>query len=144
MVEERRTLVELPSGKVELVWNGLWVLLQFNAKCVDCLPYCHAMCCRTFSIGAEEDEAHKFRTKPHPITKLPMILRNDQNVCTHLQKDCKCEVHADKPKMCRRFACSPGTEIDDETITRRDAGWLINLVRKEEAEMVQLQLAEVL
>lgn len=141
MQESRVTLLEVPSGKVEMVFNGAWTLLQFNVEdCREVLHLCHAQCCRSFSIGLEEEEAHKFKTKPHPISKQPTLLRNDLNVCNYLQEDCKCQVHTDKPAMCRRFHCSPGGALNDKTITRRDAGWLINLVRKEEAELVQLQL----
>lgn len=139
-MKDSRTLVELSSGKIELVWNGLWVLLQFNCSCIDALPYCHAMCCRSFSIGVQADEAHKFKTKPHPITKQPTLLRNDLNVCQHLQGDCKCEVHTDKPNMCRRWHCSPQGNPGDKEIIHRDAGWLINLVRAEEARLVQIEL----
>lgn len=141
-MEERRTLVELPSGKIEMVWTGVWATIQFNANCLDCLPYCKAMCCRVFSIQCTPEEAQRFKTRPHPISKQPTLERNQFNVCNYLQPDCKCGVHKEKPAMCDHWACSPGCEPGNDKITRRDAGWLLNLVRREEAELVRLQLAE--
>lgn len=143
---EKLTLVHVQSGTIDLVWNGIEAILQFNANCVDCLPYCKAMCCRSFSIGLDDDEKQKFtQIRKHPfIPNGAMLLRNEDRSCVYLQDDCKCGVHNDKPRMCKRFACSPGCQPGDETITRRDAGWKLEIFRREAAALVERPSNETL
>ncbi len=145
-MEEKRTLVTVPSGSIDLVWNGALGLLQFNASCVDVLPYCRGMCCRIrvgYSVELEPDEVDNYQTRKHPTRNGVFILaaKEGNTSCVYLDDETSlCTIHERKPRMCKKWGCSPGTEIDDKGIERRDAGWALLPFRKEEAELVQLQL----
>jgi Fe-S-cluster containining protein len=59
--------------------------------------------------------------------------------CIYLE-DGKCSVHQDKPKMCQQWHCSPRGEVNDSRIERRDAGWMLMPMRREEAQLIQKNL----
>jgi Fe-S-cluster containining protein len=145
--EPARTLLKrVHSGRIELVWDGAFVRIEFNCSCLDALPFCKGMCCRQrvgYSVELEPDEVESFDTRPHPTRPGVRILRTKENrldcVYLHSEKG-TCLIHEEKPKMCRRWHCSPGGELDDEGIEVRDAGWLLMPMRKEEADLVQINL----
>ncbi len=126
------TLVELPSGKIELVKVGPVMFLQFNAECAECLPYCNAMCCRmrmAYNVELSDEEAIKFKglDAEKDGRKLKVLPVKDTTSwdCSYLTEESKCSVHSDKPSHCRDWHCSPGGNPDDPTIKRRDMGWMI-------------------
>ncbi len=128
MTEERQTLVELPSGRIELVWNGTFSTLQFNAECVECLPFCKAMCCRLrqgFTVLLQEDEIPKYKNRPFPQNPELRVLERskDGNSCYYLDSDRSlCTIHGHHPKMCSDYHCSPQGKGDG--VKHRDGGWL--------------------
>ena len=127
-MEDRQTLKEVPSGKIELVFNGATSTLQFNCHCLDALPYCKAMCCRMrqgFVVLLNEEEAHKYRSIPYKGNPGVRVLKasDDGNACFYLdQKTCQCKIHEDSPLMCGAYHCSP--EGKGDRVQYRDGGWL--------------------
>ena len=128
MMEERTTLKELPSGKIELVWNGVYSTLQFNVHCLDALPFCKAMCCRMrqgFSVMLKPEEIGKYKSRPHPLNPETHIVQTDSSGqhCTYLDSgSCQCTIHDHSPWMCGAYHCSPGGKGD--RVEHRDGGWL--------------------
>jgi len=143
---QRTILKQTPSGTLDLVWDGALLRLEFNTTCLDSLPYCKGMCCRMrvgFSVELEPDEVDNYQTRKHPTREGVYILaaKEGNTSCVYLNDETSlCTIHERKPRMCRAWGCSPGTERDDLGIERRDAGWVLLPFRKEEAELVQLQL----
>src|ERR1019366_2045896 len=130
MTEKRSTLVDLPSGKIELVFhveNG-YSKLEFNADCISCLPFCHAMCCRLrqgFTVLLESDEIAKYKNRPFPRDPQLRVLdrSEDGESCVYLDADKSlCTIHGKHPKMCKSYHCSPGGV--GENVKHRDGGWL--------------------
>jgi hypothetical protein len=124
---ERTSIVETPSGPIELVLvQGAFLTLQFNCDCMDALPYCKALCCRMRSgvnVLLDPDEIGKFKSKPY---RGNYILQSnpETDACAHLSAKCECTVHQDKPRMCRAWHCSPGGK--GEGIQVRDGGWFMS------------------
>lgn len=127
-MNDRQLLHQTDSGPIELVWdkNDDMVRLQFNCRCEDALPYCHAMCCRNrtrYNVEIEADEAHKYDTQPLLdvlSTEELITLQTVGNNCCYLAGD-KCSIHATKPKRCQLWHCSPGGKGDG--LTERSSGW---------------------
>lgn len=136
----RRTISDVPSGKIELVFDGEMQLLQFNCSCDDALPYCRAVCCRNrpyFNVLLEPEEVQKFKSMPHPQHVNLLILQEDGSRCIYLDNNtCHCAVHSDKPKICTRYHCSPGGSGDG--IDLRGNGWML-LPRDGNLQGVELQ-----
>lgn len=128
MSEERQLLKDVPSGKIELVFNGLYSTLQFNCACVDALPYCKGMCCRLrqgFTVLLTTEEIPKYKHRPYPRQPELMILDNspDGNSCCYLdQQKSTCTIHGGHPQMCKDYHCSPGGV--GENVKYRDGGWM--------------------
>jgi hypothetical protein len=130
MSEERQTLKEVPSGKIELVWNGVYSTLQFSCECLDALPYCKAMCCRlrqgfTVLLNDAEIKSGKYKTRPFPQDPQLRVLQRseDGNSCFYLDSDKSvCTIHGGHPTMCRDYHCSPGGK--GFGVKYRDGGWL--------------------
>lgn len=136
---DRKTIAEVPSGKIELVFENDTVQLQFNCSCEDALPYCKAMCCRHrpyFNILLDADEVDKFECVKVNSEDVSIrheqgetdinqlyILKEEGSKCIYLDDACHCKVHNDKPRACTKFHCSPGG-VGDE-ISMRDAGWVL-------------------
>jgi len=140
-----KVLAVVDSGRIDMVWNGAFSRVEFNCSCLDALPYCKGMCCRLragYSIELEEDEIALFENKEHPTRKGVRILKSKEDGlnCYYLTKEGLCSIHERKPRMCRRWHCSPGGERDDNTIERRDAGWLLMPLRREEVDLIDQQL----
>lgn len=129
-MEDRQVLKEVKSGKIELVYNGVYSTLQFNCHCLDALPFCKAMCCRqrqgfTVILTQKEAEAKKYKTKQHPQSKGVQVLQADPTgqFCVYLDNDKNtCSIHEDSPWMCGAYHCSPGGLGD--RVKHRDGGWL--------------------
>jgi Fe-S-cluster containining protein len=145
MAIQRTTLKQAPSGTVDLVWDGALLRIEFNCKCIDAVAFCRGMCCRKrvgFSVELEPDEFWKYKNREHPIHKGVFILESkpDESACFYFDEETSCcTIHDRKPKMCRAWGCSPGTEKEDAGIERRDAGWMLLPMRKEEADLIQIQ-----
>lgn len=128
MKEDHQLLKEVPSGKIELVFNGSFSVLQFNCHCLDALPFCKAMCCRLrqgFTVMLQPEEVGHYRSRPHPQNPDLHILQHsaDGNACTYLdQTEHKCTIHDHSPKMCQLYHCSPGGKGDH--VKHRDGGWV--------------------
>jgi len=127
-MEDRQTLKEVPSGKIELVFNGVYSTLQFNCHCLDALPYCKAMCCRLrqgFTVLLTEEEKHKYESKPYARDASLRVLQTskDGQACYYLdQEKYQCTIHDHSPWMCGVYHCSP--EGKGDRVKYRDAGWL--------------------
>lgn len=128
MNEPKMTIKELPSGTVDIVFNGIFSVLQFNCNCSDALPMCKAMCCRmrtNYNVELKANELEKFDSQQ-------ILGKGDRSFlpakpdasCLYLTDESLCEVHNDKPENCITWHCSPGG-VGDRLI-RRDAGWLLS------------------
>jgi Fe-S-cluster containining protein len=126
--EERQILKEVPSGKIELVWNGTYSTLQFNGECTEMLPYCKAMCCRLrqgFTVLLEDSEVAKYKNRPFPQDPQLRVLERseDGNSCYYLDAEKSlCTIHGQHPLMCQKYHCSPGGK--GHGVKHRDGGWL--------------------
>lgn len=85
-----------------------------------------------------EDEVGYFFT-PHPAKPEVRILatKDDGLECIYLTEEGRCGIYQRRPKMCRQWHCSPEGQMDDKEIERRDVGWLLTPMRKEESEFVE-------
>lgn len=144
-MEIRTVIKETPTGLIELIWNGAVSRIEFNTACLDSLGLCRAMCCRvraTFSIELEEDELERFQHRQHPARPGIWLLASKENstACLYLDEEKSiCTVHELKPRMCQRWHCSSGGEKEDRKIERRDGGWMLTPMRREEVELVQIE-----
>jgi hypothetical protein len=142
-MDDRVSITNVPSGSVDLVWNGVFARIEFNCNCMDALPLCNGMCCRKrsgYSVELEEDELGFYQHRYHPITGAAILATTEDGMtCIYHRIDGKCGIHNRRPKMCRQWHCSPQGALNDEEIVRRDSGWILNPVRKEETEFVQLR-----
>lgn len=121
-------LKKLPSGTIDIVTNGPITLLQFNCGCLDALPYCRAMCCRSrlaynTSLTQIEIETNKFEMLPGPGGMVLQTKVDNDWECHYLGDDCKCKVHEDKPENCKNWHCSPGGPT--KGITVREKGFVL-------------------
>jgi hypothetical protein len=117
-----KTLVTVPSGKIELVLIDQGPVIQFNCSCDDALPYCNAVCCRhrpTYNLALDgEEEIKRFADSSieHPdIPGIRLLDYTAEGDCVHLLGN-RCLVHACKPSICRHWHCSPGGIGEDITI----------------------------
>lgn len=142
MIQSTMTVLEQhKSGLIAIVWNGVFASLQFNCSCLDAMHLCHGMCCTRragYSVELEESEKGRYFSVPHPTRPDVEILAStiDGSRCVYQKEDGLCSIHLDRPKMCRQWHCSPGGEMTDKQIERRDAGWQLLPVRKEESDFV--------
>jgi len=126
-MEDRQVLAEVPSGKVELVFNGVFSTLQFNAECMDVIHLCKGMCCRLrqgFTVLLKEDEIGKYKSEPFRKDQSLQVLQRseDGQSCTYLdQEKSTCTIHDHSPWMCGAYHCSPGGK--GERVEHRDGGW---------------------
>lgn len=129
MTEQRTLIAEVPSGKIEIVFDGVTARMEFNCECLDALPYCHGMCCRlrtNFTVILRPEEIAKFEHRPFPHnTDLKILQHNESDAsCVYLKED-KCSVHeSGKPWACRSFHCSPAGV--GEGVLYRQNGWLLS------------------
>ena len=127
-MEDRQVLKEVPSGKIELIFNGVYSTLNFNCHCLDALPFCKAMCCRMrqgFTVLLREDEVSKYKSEPYRKDQSLRVLQRsaDGNACTYLdQEKCQCTIHGSSPQMCQDYHCS--VEGKGDGVKYRDGGWL--------------------
>jgi Fe-S-cluster containining protein len=141
-------LTERKTGPIAIVWNGTFASVQFNGNCLDMLEFCHGMCCRRrsgYTVELEASERGRYFSEPHPTRPFVEILATKKNgeTCVYQDEETgKCTIHEDRPKMCRQWHCSPEGSPDDKEIVRRDAGWMLLPVRKEEADFVSLRRAD--
>ena len=131
-------LKQTESGLIQVVWNGVFASVQFNCACVDALSLCHGMCCTRragYSVELEDDELEKYQHKNGVLAA-----KEDGMSCFYFDNEQGiCSIHPNRPKMCRRWHCSPEGQKTDAEIERRDAGWMLLPVRKEEADFVSLR-----
>lgn len=126
------TLVETKSGPIELVKQGPVMLLQFNCSCEDALPYCKAMCCRmrmAYNVEITEEEAARLKgmdaEKDGRKLKVLPVKDTVNWDCLYLTDESKCSVQNEKPSHCRNWHCSPKGNPNDESIKRRDVGFVV-------------------
>lgn len=131
MEEGRKTLVETPSGKIEIVQTGILTILQFNTSCEDALPFCKGMCCGLrvgFNVLLEPGEEKEYDSISHPRYEGRFMLASDpvdQHCVYQDKKTGHCTIHTTgKPKGCRIWHCSPGG-IGAEVVSR-DKGWFMS------------------
>lgn len=149
MIQSTTTVLEQrKSGPIAIVWNGVFASVQFNCNCMDAVHLCHGMCCRRragYTVELEPNEYGKYESEVHPTRPFTNILatKKDGMACFYLDEEKGlCTIYERRPKMCRAWHCSPEGQRGDKEIERRDAGWMLLPVRKEEAEFVQLRRAE--
>lgn len=143
MIQSTTTVLEtVKTGSIAIVWNGVFASLQFNCSCLDAMHLCHGMCCHRrigYAVELEESEKGKYFSVPHPTRPGVEILQSmsDGSKCIYQEEDGLCSIHERRPSMCRQWHCSPQGEMTDQQIERRDAGWQLLPVRKEEADFVE-------
>jgi hypothetical protein len=121
---------ELKSGTIDIVSNGMMLMLQFNCHCDDALPYCRAMCCKMrmkYNVALDKEEAKRLvHIDMYQDGKLVQILpwKDDDYSCIHLEHD-KCLIQDKKPHLCREEHCSPKGNLTDPTIKTRFNGWTL-------------------
>lgn len=125
-------LAEVASGRIEIVFNGLFNTIQFNSDCTDALPYCRAACCRLrsgYNVLLQEDEVDKYDSVPHPNQEGKFILKSKEEdlSCIYLDSEkSMCTIHETKPWACKVWHCSPeGSANGEEPIQYRDGGWIL-------------------
>lgn len=144
MNKTRTVIKETPSGPIELVWDQL-MRLEFNGSCMDMLSSCQAACCRYragWSVEIDKDEIDKYQCEPHPLKEGAWILASNKRTmeCVYLDSETSlCTIHDRKPRGCQNWGCSPGTEKDDPRVERREVGWALTPLLKNEAELVQIK-----
>lgn len=121
-------MIALPSGSIDLAFDGTDVRVQFNCSCEDALPYCHAQCCR----GRPEwnvpvtDADWVWEDMPLPTAetldgKVVRVLPVIDNHCGFLDEQSRCMTYDARPEACRNWHCSP--DGVGEGITTRGLGW---------------------
>lgn len=136
MTETKRTLVQLPSGSVDVVervdGHVTMLMTQFNCSCNDAQPYCRSMCCRMqnmYSAELNEEEAARLGARViervgHPDLIVIQTKMSNASECMHFDNYAlRCGVQATKPQQCKDWHCSPGGV--GEGITRRANGWVM-------------------
>jgi Fe-S-cluster containining protein len=143
MTQSTTTVLEQTAkGPIQIVWNGVFASVQFNTDCLDALHLCHGMCCRSrsgYSVELEPDEVDLYWHRQHPTSKVPILQTKEDGSCVYLTEEGRCGTYKTRPKMCRQWHCSPHGQMGDAEIERRDAGWMLLPVRKEEADFVSLR-----
>ena len=140
-------LEQRKSGSIDIIWNGVFAAVQFNCDCTDAVHLCHGMCCKRrsgYSVELTSEEVGKYWSDLHPTKKSTHILmaKKDGMSCIYLDDEKgTCTIYDRRPQMCRQWHCSPQGSANDKEIERRDAGWMLLPVRKEEANFVQLRRA---
>lgn len=119
-----------PSGPIELHFNGNQLVMQYNCNCLDALPICHAACCRYRPFyNVSPEESGKYKTEEHPDDHKLLVLQHVDGHCIHLDNNSLCEVHEDKPCICKKWHCSPYGGGPD--IEQRDGGWVLLPLKNE-------------
>lgn len=128
MESHRITLIELPSGKIELVANHEdEPIIQFNCSCQDALPICRAMCCKgrpLYNILVPSDRKD-LKTTQHPYNSKLTVLETNGNRCGYLTNENMCSIHNNKPEICRTWHCSP--DGVGENLTHKCGGWNLRI-----------------
>lgn len=126
----RQTLVEVPSGTIDIVHTTAGPTLQFNCSCEDALPYCRGMCCgmrHLYNTNLTEEESKEFKSFTHPKRPGEFFLAFDvrDQKCVYQDRDYgTCNLHfTKKPAQCVNWHCSPGGVGDG--IVKRDRGWFM-------------------
>lgn len=130
-MSEKITLVETPSGPIQLVHSQVGPVMQFNCKCIDALPFCKGMCCGmrhvyNTELTQKEIDAGKFSALelPNYPDKVFLAYDNADKKCVYQNKENGlCTIQEDKPERCTTWHCSPGGQ--GEGITVRDQGWIM-------------------
>jgi hypothetical protein len=126
----KKTLVETPSGRIEIIHNGVFTVLQYNTSCEDALPYCKGMCCGLragYNVLLKPGEEKEFESIPHPMYLGRYMLASDPKDmhCVYQDKmNGFCTIHSNKPQGCRDWHCSPGGQGED--VVKRDLGWFLS------------------
>jgi hypothetical protein len=131
MNEVRNTLVQLPSGTIDLVIeerpNINRMLLQYNCSCIEALPYCQAMCCRMQQFYSAKITKEEAETLAHTrIVKDILVMptkQDNSSECEFLSDEKKCKIHFDKPQACKEWHCSPKGVGDNLKV--RAQGWIL-------------------
>jgi Predicted Fe-S-cluster oxidoreductase len=125
MAEQRTTLTELPTGKIELVNDNGQVFLQFNCSCLDALPYCQAICCvgrPKYNVELLFSEWGKYPGRTQGTIEV-LDYQDDGHCVYHEPNTNLCAIHSTKPIMCKVTHCSPGGV--GEGLLNRQKGWLL-------------------
>lgn len=147
-MEKRTLLLETATGKIESVANELMTRIEFNCDCLDALTVCNSICCRMrsgYTVELEDYEVSQYESRPHPSKVDVHILKvtPDGTRCVYLDPvKGTCTIHERRPRMCRRWHCSPAGKKDDAEIDVRDSGWVFIPLRKMEADLLARHLEE--
>lgn len=127
---DRTILRQVPSGSIDLVFDGRQLIVEFNCECMDALPWCKAACCRYrpfYNVALKDDEIDKFENvapdEGSTHTSGMRVLKHINGHCAYLNDDSLCSVHNDKPCVCKRWHCSPNG--GDSNVETRGAGWVL-------------------
>jgi len=139
----REVLRHVISGRLEVVTDGVIASIEMNCNCLDALPVCRGLCCTSrsgFSVELEPDEADRLLSRPHPTKLGIQILRTSADGLRCIYQDeisGLCSIHKTRPKMCRRWHCSPEGNKEDGEVDTRDAGWSFVPLRSLEAALIR-------
>lgn len=136
-METKTTLVEVASGKIEIMNDGMNMYIQFNCECRDALPHCRGMCCAYRPLWNVDVKPTELFSQP-PLRLLKMAnnpgkvyLDYDRETGHCLEHDVKtglCRIqNTTKPENCCNWHCSPGGV--GEGIKFRQQGWLLSPAR---------------
>lgn len=117
-------------GSIDFVRQGPFMLIQFNAPCVEAIETCQAACCRLrkyYSVHLTVEEAQRLRCTWHAQrdgTAVALLDGNEDGDCFYLSGN-RCLIYEERPKACREWHCSPKGGLEDPEITKRENGWVL-------------------
>ena len=100
------------------VLNGM---IYFNGKCIECRPFCAAVCCRGYGfVSLTEEEAKSGRYKYKEVSEdcgcdtckrmrelgiRYSLRRLADGSCIHLDGTRQCSIYEHRPETCRKYSC---------------------------------------
>lgn len=124
-------LMKLQTGTIDVVHENGNMYLQFNANCLDALPFCHGMCCKlqnNLLVQLSDKETKKFGTKKYKENEIGpnnlIQIKPNTTECKYSENDL-CSIHNSKPENCKKWHCSPRGNLSDSSIVVRANGWLM-------------------
>jgi len=115
------------NNKQEFELIGKERKLRFNGDCLDVLGSCEAMCCRQWKVLVFKDEHSSGRYQVESRCNLTgrecdrnqdicvnlkyILKKKEDGSCIYLNKENRCSIYTDRPKVCRRFFCTGGWSL---------------------------------
>jgi Fe-S-cluster containining protein len=113
------TKIEIDGEKGRVIFRG---------DCLEVLPVCQGFCCRVtwdipitldeYTTGLYEVEKYCLLTDKECEREVETCLnmryrlkKNKNGACIHQDRDNKCSIHENKPRVCREFSCRGGWRL---------------------------------